>query len=458
MQRITIENFGAIQSADIEVKKVLVLIGEQASGKSTIAKLIYFFKSLKDDLFSQIYSNPTEFEVPKSLILLIREKFYDFFGSTFHLPNFHIKYYYDVERDKYLHLYLEENKKLLAQCSPNMLSQEVKTNFATIKNLLHTPNTVQTQLIYEQNKLKYAQKLSELINNLFNNSQTDLLYVIAGRNATVTYSELFEKYLFATIQNSIEANRKQASKRKTNTIEEFLMLEFIEKISKIKDAFRKFGGFEGLIETYVDGADRKAQLYDLKQQIDHILKGEYTIDGLGEKIIFNELDNSHVILSNASSGQQESIRILQDIFMAMLDNLKVFRIIEEPEAHLFPVAQKQLIELLCLLVNDNVHNQIVITTHSPYVLSVFNNLLFAARVVRQNPAMEQEVSAIVPKKYHINAADFAAYALGNSGTTYCKSIVDNQLIDQNYLDEVSEMLGEDFNDLYALHATSFART
>ena len=46
MQKIIIKNFGPVKDAEIEIKKVLVLIGEQASGKSTIAKLIYFFKSL----------------------------------------------------------------------------------------------------------------------------------------------------------------------------------------------------------------------------------------------------------------------------------------------------------------------------------------------------------------------------------------------------------------------------
>ncbi len=55
MQKIIIKNFGAIEYAEIEIKKVLVLIGEQASGKSTIAKLIYFFKSLRDDIFKKIY-------------------------------------------------------------------------------------------------------------------------------------------------------------------------------------------------------------------------------------------------------------------------------------------------------------------------------------------------------------------------------------------------------------------
>jgi predicted ATPase len=462
MQKIVIKTFGAVQNAEIEVKKVLILIGEQASGKSTIAKLIYFFKSLKDDLFNQIYSNSERdrFDVLNDLSYPIREKFYDFFGSTLHLPDFNIRYYYNTEQNRYLTLSLDKEKKILAMFSPNMLTHEVKTKFTNIKRLLHsTSSTVQEQLIQEQNKIKYAQRLTALADDFFNNHQMDSLYVIAGRNSTVSYSELFEKYLFASVQNSIEENRKQTFKRKVNTIDESLMLKFMQKVAKLKDSFKKFGGFEGLIETYAADLVHKEQLHDLKRQIDTILKGKYIIDNFGEKIIFDELGN-HTTLSNASSGQQESVRILQDIFMNLLDNLKVLRIFEEPEAHLFPVAQKQLIELLCVLVNNNPDNQIVITTHSPYVLSVFNNLLFATRVVRKNPNLESEVAEVVPKKYRVDADDFAAYSLGNSGeAAYCKSIASNptQLIDQNYLDEVSEMLGGDFNKLYSLHSNTFAR-
>ena len=46
MQKIVIKNFGPIEDAEIDIKKILVLIGEQASGKSTIAKLIYFLNYL----------------------------------------------------------------------------------------------------------------------------------------------------------------------------------------------------------------------------------------------------------------------------------------------------------------------------------------------------------------------------------------------------------------------------
>ena len=165
-------------------------------------------------------------------------------------------------------------------------------------------------------------------------------------------------------------------------------------------------------------------------------------------------------MSNTSSGQQESIRILQDIFLNILDNTKVLRILEEPEAHLFPVAQKQLIELLALMVNQNDDNQLIITTHSPYVLTVFNNLLFANRVVEKNPSTESEVAQIIPQDSWLSAKDFSAYSLGNQSVShYCEPIFNQEkgTIQQNYLDTVSEILGGDFQALYSIHAKTFKR-
>ncbi|MCW9679579.1 ATP-binding protein [Dolichospermum planctonicum UHCC 0167] len=293
------------------------------------------------------------------------------------------------------------------------------------------------------------------------NQQTDSLFIIGGRNVTVSYSDLFEKYLFASIQSSLEANIKKT--RNEQSIDETLMLKFMKRIVGIKETFRKIGdfSFEGLIDNYARN-EVKGKLYDIKNRIDKILKGEYQIDHRGEIIVLN-MEQEYVYLSNASSGQQESIRILQDIFINILDDAKVLRIIEEPEAHLFPVAQKQLIELLALMVNHNDDNQLIITTHSPYVLTVFNNLLFANRVVEKNPSTESEVAQIIPQDSWLSAKDFSAYSLGNQSvsqdTNYCEPIFNQEkgTIQQNYLDTVSEILGGDFQALYSTHAKTFKR-
>ncbi len=46
MHKICVKSFMTIREVEIELNNALLLIGEQASGKNTLGKLIYFFKSL----------------------------------------------------------------------------------------------------------------------------------------------------------------------------------------------------------------------------------------------------------------------------------------------------------------------------------------------------------------------------------------------------------------------------
>ena len=54
-QRLTIYKFGPLTEVELELKDILIFIGSQASGKSTVSKAIFFFKSLRDDLTSYLY-------------------------------------------------------------------------------------------------------------------------------------------------------------------------------------------------------------------------------------------------------------------------------------------------------------------------------------------------------------------------------------------------------------------
>jgi hypothetical protein len=245
------------------------------------------------------------------------------------------------------------------------------------------------------------------------------------------------------------------------------MTEFIEKVSNLQRIFRGLRGFRGIVKYNIStsGADdrkigKAKMLANLCDRIFLIFKGGYFIDNNGEAIITK--DGKKVDLSESSSGQQEVIRILQDIFIIIHLNQKVLRVIEEPEAHLFPVAQKQLVELLALMVNYQPENQLIITTHSPYILTVFNHLLFSSRVVAKNPAAEEEVREIVDKDCWLDPNEFSAYSLGNESfpednAAYCESIFDSEqgMLQENYLDTVSEMLGWEFNSLYRIHGKTF---
>jgi predicted ATPase len=457
MQKIIIKNFGAIAYAEIEIKKVLVLIGEQASGKSTIAKLIYFFKSLKDDVFNQIYQDQERdyFDENLDVISVLQEKFYNWFGSTKNFKDdFEIKFYYDFELDKSLILSLSQDKAIRCEFSPNFFNDKFKDLIGEIKKLLQSTSNTDKWLSHNQYKLAYARIISDELNKVFNNCyQVDSLFVIAGRSATVSYSELFERELFASIKSRLQRNNDLKYHLKTQAVDEILMLEFISKILNNKVYLKDW---ENSYSEY-----HNSNYILTKKKVFEILKGEYIDDNGEEKIILNSRES--IYLRNASSGQQEVIRILQDILVVITKGLTLLRIVEEPEAHLFPVAQKNLIELLALMVNQNDENQLIITTHSPYILSVFNNLLFAQRVVDKNPSAEAEVEKLMPKQFWLDPNEFAAYSLGNSSIEeepeYCESIFNSQTgaIKQNYLDAVSEMLGGDFNALYSIYTKNSRR-
>lgn len=466
MQKIIIENFRAIQYAEIELNKVVVFIGEQASGKSTIAQLIYFFKTLPDEIAKYSYKLDSEndFNAEIAWKVPIEHKFYSFFGATYSIPNFKLKFYYCIKNEKYIILYLSEKNKLLVEFSELLVNNELNNLQVSILDLIEkysnndnfggNLNEIGRKIIYQSIR-KLTQGLSDFI-------RVDEQYIIAGRNATVSYSSLFEKYLFANVQRRVEEQMFQGNVTlQRESLQEFLMLDFIEHVDRIKNTFQKYGDFDGLIATFAEDEDSRQKLQRVQVIIEQILKGKYTTHYGGEKITLADTQEQ-VFLTNASSGQQEVIRIVQDIFLNILYNTKVLRILEEPEAHLFPTAQKQLIELLTLMVNHDKHNQLIITTHSPYILTVFNNLLTAHRVVAKNPKMEAEVTQIIPKDFWLKQTDISVYALQrNKQTGKCTatSVIDpkTQLIQQNYLDEVSELLGAEFNALYRIHAKTFAR-
>ncbi|MEI6329550.1 MAG: AAA family ATPase [Pseudanabaena sp. ELA645] len=465
MQKIIIKNFGAIAYAEIEIKKILVLIGEQASGKSTISKLIYFFKTLRDDIFNQIYQDKQRdyFDENFDVISVLKEKFYNWFGSTKKLNDFEIKFYFDFELDKSLVLSFSQDKEIQCEFSPIFFDDKFKDLIGESKKFLQSTFLQSTflqstsdtdKLTSHAYKLSYARIISDELNKVFNNCyQVDSLFVIAGRSATVSYSELFERELFASIKIRLQRNNELPNHLKIQAVDEILMLEFIGKILNNKVYLKSW---ENSYSEY-----QNSNYILTKKKVFEILKGEYIYENGEEKIILNSQES--IDLRNASSGQQEVIRILQDILVFITKGLTLLRIVEEPEAHLFPVAQKNLIELLALMVNQNDENQLIITTHSPYILTVFNNLLFAQRVVDKNPSAEAEVAELIPKEFWLKAKDFSAYSLGNhfmdKEADYCESIFDIEMgtIEQNYLDEVSEILGGDFNTLYSIHARTFRR-
>ena len=460
MQKIIIKNFGPIKEAEIDIKQVLVLIGEQASGKSTIAKLIYFFETLNDDYKEHLNDSIRLNIVAKTLEELIKNKFYKFYGSHYLKHDLEILFYFDtkIETEKFIKIeYFIDDIDI--QIS-TLLKEDYDHYFNLIRNSNLLPENLDNanlsqeefikiaSLIPAFNRIKLSQNIELQSKLIFKNKHEYSIFIISGRNATVQYNDLFEKQLYAYVQNKIENNNNLKLQLQKQTSDEILTMKFMEEVSNNRNLFRINGGtFESMLRF----ADNKDILLKTEKKIEEILKGKYKVDKLGESILVK--NNINVRIENASSGQQESIRILQDLFIGILRNDKVLRIIEEPEAHLFPIAQKQMVELLALMVNQNEGNTLIITTHSPYILTSFNNLLYAYTVVEEDKDVESQVEKIVEKEFRLNPKNFAAYTLVVTEDGYIsESILSEKtgVIQANYLDSVSDILGTEFHKLYMI--------
>jgi len=119
---------------------------------------------------------------------------------------------------------------------------------------------------------------------------------------------------------------------------------------------------------------------------------------------------------------------------------------EEPELSVFPKTQYNLMRLLAWLSNEpQLDFSFVVTTHSPYILSSFNNLIYAGQL-GENEALRNEIS--IPERYWIKRGDFAAYAMHDGLLSSILS--ESGLIDGEYLDGVSETIGNEFDKLLRL--------
>jgi AAA ATPase domain len=171
----------------------------------------------------------------------------------------------------------------------------------------------------------------------------------------------------------------------------------------------------------------------------------------GRDIISNSKLDYEIELSSSASGIQAIIplKLVVEYNALFDDEFNKHFIIEEPELNLFPTTQKQLIGYLSDRCTKG-NNELLMTTHSPYVLSALNNLIFAYKVANEVPERAEEVAQIIPREQWLNPEDFAAYYVADGGI---RSIVNPKtgLISENELDSVSEDIGGEFDELMSIY-------
>ena len=130
----------------------------------------------------------------------------------------------------------------------------------------------------------------------------------------------------------------------------------------------------------------------------------------------------------------------------MLTYNKAHLFIEEPEQNLFPESQHELIfSLVRSLVQSHNANKswssITLTSHSPYILTAINILLYLAQAAQKSP----EALTDAERELLLSVDAFSAYRIDKDGTVHSIIDAESRLISGDYLDAVSETYEERVN-------------
>lgn len=162
----------------------------------------------------------------------------------------------------------------------------------------------------------------------------------------------------------------------------------------------------------------------------------------GEDKIYYD-DKNYLVLENSSSGIQTAVPLY--ITLKYFNNKNEDIIIEEPEQNLYPKSQVDTIKYII----ENSSNNLYLMTHSPYVLTTLNILLFAHKVSSTNSILKDEISKIIPESQQINSEKFSAYCIKDGKSESIKS--KRGLISENAIDEASDTIDNEFSELMELY-------
>ncbi|MGO7156463.1 AAA family ATPase [Rhizobium leguminosarum] len=425
MQKLSVTNFSCIKFAELETAGLTILIGPQASGKSVISKLLYFF----NDIFNSLPIAAEEQLSAADLTVRISEDFARWFPpSAWGTRIFQMKF----EAGPFeIRIKRKGSTSRLSDRIQVSLTPDLRVHFEALLLSVRTATektnaqefgqfSSQSWEISYNLRREHESRLEELLGEAYFAFQ---LFVPAGRSWFTSVGKAISAFEHGGLLDPVT-------------------LDFGRLLTTVRDRARS-----GLSLTFSPAEEKvRSQLTSrlFGGRIRFEREKEYVETDDGRKIPFAVL----------SSGQQELLPLW--LVLAQLRNEPPTRqrkvessllYIEEPEAHLFPTAQSILLDYLASLTSDpRMRRNMIITTHSPYVLSKINNLLKAGALgFTGGKRQVQKVSEIVPKTSWLDVKRTRAYAIIDGSLT--DIISEDGLIDGEYLDDVSGDISRIFNRL-----------
>lgn len=402
MSKIKIKNFGPIregyQENDgwMDIRKVTVFIGNQGSGKSTVAKLISVFTWMEKALVRGDYDKKW-FEKKNRLknryLNYHRlENYFDGSGGLFDETEI------DYEGDVY-HL------------------RFVKGNFQIVEKINSS---------YQLPQIMYVPAERNFIS-----------YVKSPKALKMTSDSLIE---FVTEFDNAKNAMKGSLKLPINDIS----LEYL----KVNDTlYVKGGDYKIQLKEASSGIQSIVPLYIVSWYLSKSVK-EQSLTPMSSEELERFKKAIREIFDNETFNEEQR-RAAISALSSKFNKSAFINIVEEPEQNLFPSSQQHILNSLLEFNNMNQGNKLIMTTHSPYLIN-YLTLAVKAEMVKNNLDSEgcKKLDEIIPIKSTIKAEDLVIYELNEKdGSIKILNNYKGLPSDENMLNSLLEESNEIFSQL-----------
>ncbi len=392
MGQILIQNFGPIvnrAATSISISKVLVLCGEQGSGKSSVAKLVSQFSWLEKSLVRKDFA-----------VSDVEQKGFFAKLSLFH----NIAAYF--KPDTYLEF---DGEKYHFQFKDQTLKVQEKGGEYIRPQVMYIP--AERNLVAALEGASNMQNLPKPITVFLDE------YVKALKNHKAPFKLPLNGY-------------KVFYEDQTNTVW-FGDEDFKVKLSEAAS------GFQSLVPLLLVSENL---LLRVKFHAD--LSSSRSEASLAESSRLEQTIRD--ILNNEKIDEKVRVLMIKELNKSIRNN-RLLNVVEEPEQNLYPASQRTVLNELLRINNSIDKNQLVLTTHSPYIIN-YLTLAIKAGMLRSRLGSGDvaDLDKIVPLTSAVLPEDVSIYQISSIGEISLLDRYEGLPVDSNYL---NGMLGET-NELF----------
>lgn len=351
--KLVINKLGAIENSEIEISPIMIFSGDSGLGKSYLAILCHYF-------FEVLLNH-------KRLDSFIKENGWDFSEMR---PSFRDSGRAFIFKKNALEAWLAEDAVRYLRHMLNNIAMSPSIE-------VHLPSSIDDEIsvLYEEE----AVKLQENVETYIKLMTLDLVYSV--KDGDSLYSESpFAFILRYGLMEKILGNFKALSDSFVFPPSRGPVLT--EEIIPITGLYEKYKIGLTKIDKSLPHADSVDQR--LVSLLRRVLEGD--VARKEGKYVYT-INDEELPISAAAASIREIAPLA--LLIERMDTSKLVMLIEEPEAHLHPLKQRMMADIISILCKGGAYMQI--TTHSDYFLRRLNELIGLKRIHDEYPERYESI-------------------------------------------------------------------